>query len=574
MYKLFLCLTFLHRKVMAYFAMLAVALCVMMLLIATSVMNGFLNQIEVAARGLFGDIVIDAPGQRGLRHYDAFIAEVTKLEEVKAATPFILTYGILMVPESRHSQPIQVVGIRLPQRAAVTDFAKGLFVQGGWAKPTFDPPIADIIARLNAAAETDARILLRESRRVDELRKELAGVSGRRRRVVASQIDAKTALLSDIERAEQRRDDALAILNRAAKHQKPMAALQDKLDALRAKGGSESEIDDVEMALQQVEAEAGILRPASRVILGLGLPALSRRTNGGQTIRVVGPGEKIVLTIFPLGKMLRTGTIPNRAPFTVIDDSKSGVLLFDSNTVYVPFEALQRLSEMDAEFSADDPTEVAIPARCGQIHIKLNEKFAKGRSLVAARDAIAKEWRDFCKTERYSDAGGLAVRVRTWRKQQEASVGPIESQRTLVVIMFGVMSLVSVVLIFVVFYTIVVQHTRDIGVIKSLGGSGTGVAAVFLGYGSIIGAIGAVLGVIGGTYFVYYINEIHDWVGDKFGFRVWSAESFMFDRIPNTVETGTTIMIVLGAVAGGLAGALLPAIRAARMQPVEALRYE
>ncbi len=98
MYKLFLCLTYLHRKVMPYFAMLAVALCVAMLLVATSVMDGFLRQMETAAKGLFGDIVVDAPNLTGLRRYDEFIEEIEKLDEVEAASPFILTYGILRMP--------------------------------------------------------------------------------------------------------------------------------------------------------------------------------------------------------------------------------------------------------------------------------------------------------------------------------------------------------------------------------------------------------------------------------------------------------------------------------------------
>ena len=57
MYKLFLCLRYLRSRVIAYFAVLAVALCVAMMLIVISVMNGFLDKIERAAKGLFGPVV-------------------------------------------------------------------------------------------------------------------------------------------------------------------------------------------------------------------------------------------------------------------------------------------------------------------------------------------------------------------------------------------------------------------------------------------------------------------------------------------------------------------------------------
>ena len=61
---------------MAYFAMIGVALCVAMLLIAVSVMNGFLHKIEVAAKGLFGDIVVEPSSYSGMGYYDEFIADV------------------------------------------------------------------------------------------------------------------------------------------------------------------------------------------------------------------------------------------------------------------------------------------------------------------------------------------------------------------------------------------------------------------------------------------------------------------------------------------------------------------
>ena len=66
MYKLFLCLRYLRSRAVAYIAVLGVALCVAMMVIVNSVMTGFVNKIESAAKGLFGDIVMDSAGQHGL----------------------------------------------------------------------------------------------------------------------------------------------------------------------------------------------------------------------------------------------------------------------------------------------------------------------------------------------------------------------------------------------------------------------------------------------------------------------------------------------------------------------------
>ena len=140
--------------------------------------------------------------------------------------------------------------------------------------------------------------------------------------------------------------------------------------------------------------------------------------------------------------------------------------------------------------------------------------------------------------------------------------------------MFAIMSIVAIVLIFAIFYMIVYQKTKDIGVLKSLGASSIGVADIFLGYGATVGLVGAILGTAAGAFFVHNINPIHDWIGRVSGLVVWNREWFMFDQIPNEWEWSTAFLIVAASIAAGLIGALVPAILAARKQPVEALRYE
>jgi lipoprotein-releasing system permease protein len=121
---------------------------------------------------------------------------------------------------------------------------------------------------------------------------------------------------------------------------------------------------------------------------------------------------------------------------------------------------------------------------------------------------------------------------------------------------------------------IVFQKTKDIGVLKAIGAGSGGVAQIFLMYGAAVGLVGSLFGTIIGAVFVRNINPIQDWLAEHFGFRVWTREWFLFDKIPNDVDWTAAAWTVVAAIASGLVGAMIPAIRAARMQPVEALRYE
>ena len=325
----------------------------------------------------------------------------------------------------------------------------------------------------------------------------------------------------------------------------------------------------IDIGTTKVCTIVGEVRESDVYVLGLGIEGLSIRTHGGETIRLLSPSQRVVLYVFPLGRLTSADMTPNVKPFTIIDDCKTDVSSIDSEFVYVPFDTLQKLNNMD------------MPNRCSQLHFKVADNLGGEKNLrrvaaeieeVWARFKRGAIWRQFA--AQYPDMETLDLGVQTWRQRQARVVAPIESQRTLVVTMFGIISLVALVLIFVIFYMIVVQKTRDIGVLKSIGASSGGVAWIFLGYGAGVGLVGSVVGTIGGYFFVRNINPIHEAIGRWFGFQVWSREWFLFEKIPNEVEWSTAVVIVLSAIAAGLVGALIPAIKAARMQPVEALRYE
>lgn len=556
---------YLRRRYLALVAVVAVALCVMMVLIVVSIFDGFLSKVEYAARGLCGDIVVDASSISGIGLYDEFIVYLKdEAPEVKAATPVIYTYGLLRV--GHQTNTVQICGIRLPERLAVTQFQRDMFVQDGWKNTSFDPPLERLISRTEKHMELIKSISLRESSKPDDKRDEHL---------------LDKLYIADINVAGQRE-----MLIQVSLRRRDIETIRREIVAEQAKPADRRDDDTIRKLTEQIEEVAKRLDrdfrpPEKRIILGLGLSGMSFRTPDGETVRRVTPGRRAVLTLLPLGRGLSITNTPSTATFTVIDDARTDLYIIDSNTVYVPFKTLQELTEMGPGYSADNPTQIATPARCSQIQIKVKAPYASDSELIKVRKKVNTAIKKFTEAhpsfaQSFSSFAEIIIPpdAQTWREKQAKYIGIIQKQRAVVTIMFGVISLVSVLMVFAIFHMIVTQKIRDIGVVRAVGGSAGGVMQIFLGFGAATALLGSAIGLTGGYFFVRNINEIEDWMSNWFGVRVYDREVYLFDKIPNTVEPMTMLWLAVGAIVAGLIGVLLPAIKAGRMQPVEALRYE
>jgi lipoprotein-releasing system permease protein len=171
--------------------------------------------------------------------------------------------------------------------------------------------------------------------------------------------------------------------------------------------------------------------------------------------------------------------------------------------------------------------------------------------------------------------GGMGgTEVRTWEEFRGNLLGAIENERVLMMIMLSLVLLVAGFTVFAILSMMVTEKRRDIGILCAIGATPKGILDLFLFIAFWDALIGATFGAILGIWGAIKIDVIEQKVSRLIGKQIFNREVYLFDHIPSVVEPLWVAMIVLGAFACALAFAAIPALRAARMDPLTALRYE
>jgi len=110
--------------------------------------------------------------------------------------------------------------------------------------------------------------------------------------------------------------------------------------------------------------------------------------------------------------------------------------------------------------------------------------------------------------------------------------------------------------------------------LRTLGLTPRQVLQVFLTQGTVIGWLGTAIGVVLGTWLAYNVGAVTEWLQHTFRFQIMDADVYYITRIPSDPHVFDIVLIAVAAFALTLLATVYPALRAARTQPAEALRYE
>ena len=313
---------------------------------------------------------------------------------------------------------------------------------------------------------------------------------------------------------------------------------------------------------QKLGCIPGVYLAMRRYLAGFDRADIARLREIGMTPAANLPWELTVFGLSEHGTLAGAG-LGERQVFRYVDDSDSGLADIDQSTVYVDFDQLQRLCYMDRRAGQT--------GRAGEIRIKLRD----GSDLQQERAAIRARWQQFLGQYPQAKQRNMTdVKVQTWKEYRREYIAPAEKEKAIMILVFVMIGFVGVAIIFAVFYMIVTEKIKDLAIVKSLGASSWTTAQIFLGYGLAVGIAGSIAGTVMGVIIVKNSNAIEGVLNKWFGFRLWDPALYTIDKIPDKVDYRQAAVIFVIAVGAALAGAIIPANRASKLDVVEALRVD
>jgi len=255
-----------------------------------------------------------------------------------------------------------------------------------------------------------------------------------------------------------------------------------------------------------------------------------------------GVGDSFTL-IVPQGAQGPFGTSPRSKAYTIGDYVDTGLSDYNRVLVYMPLEQAQLF------FNKRDTVD--------QVEVR-----------IADPDAV-----DAMKAEIQRRLGAVYV-VSDWRDRRQALFNALEVERGAMRLILMLVVLIAALNIISGFTMLVRDKARDIAILRTVGVQRGSVMRVFLMSGFMLGGVGTIAGLALGVVFCTYIAPIQGFLEAIFQRELFAADVYGLDHLPARVDWGEVGVISAWGFAVSVLVTLIPAWFAARLDPVEALRYE
>jgi lipoprotein-releasing system permease protein len=267
--------------------------------------------------------------------------------------------------------------------------------------------------------------------------------------------------------------------------------------------------------------------------------AIGRRLADQLSLRA---GDSVTL-VAPRGAVTPMGTTPRIKTYKIAAVFEIGMSEYDAAFVFMP------LPEAQAYFNrAGDVTAI-------EVYTENPDRIDRSRKLLA-------------------DAAKRPIYMVDWRQRNATFFNALQVERN---VMFLILTIIVIVAAFNItsgLIMLVKDKGRDIGILRTMGVSQGAIMRVFMMTGASVGVVGTFVGFLLALMVCLNIESIRRFVSWLTNTELFSPELYFLSKLPADLDAGETTAVVVMALALSLLATLYPAWRAARLDPVEALRYE
>ena len=253
-------------------------------------------------------------------------------------------------------------------------------------------------------------------------------------------------------------------------------------------------------------------------------------------------GSNLTL-VSPRGNITPLGVTPRIKAYRVVAIFEIGMSEYNSTFVFMPFHEAQAYFNLDGEASAIE------------IYLKSAD------SVEALRPAI-------------EAAAGRQILLTDWQERNVTFFSALEVERNVMFLILSLIILIAALNIISGLTMLVKEKGHAIAILRTMGATRGAIMRIFFIIGSSIGTIGTLAGFLLGVLISLNIETIRGWIASLTSTDVFSPELYFLSQLPSNMDPRETATVIIMALALSFLATIYPAWRAARLDPVEALRYE